>query len=135
MNIVAKSFQTSYLRWRNPKGQMISKGLLVSSNSPKKRTNEFVVVVKTNLFVCFLGEFEETKSPFQIIWPLVLPSSKPGFKSLYLYLIFIFLKYLTHIFEISHFFQTGKHCDSLSLKASEGQGITVNIYRKVIGIV
>ena len=33
--------------------------------------NEFVVVVKTNLFVCFLGEFEDTKSPFEITWPLV----------------------------------------------------------------
>ena len=38
------------------KGQMILKGLLVSSNSPKKRTNKFVEVVKTNLFVRFLGE-------------------------------------------------------------------------------
>ena len=54
----------------SPTGQIISKELLVSSNSPKKRTNEFVVVVKTNLFVRFLGEFEDTKSPFEIIWPL-----------------------------------------------------------------
>ena len=54
------------------KGQIISKGLLVSSNSPKKRTNEFVVVVKTNSFVRFLGEFEDTKSPFEIIWPLIV---------------------------------------------------------------
>ena len=53
------------------KGQIISKGLLVSSNFPKKRTNKFVVVVKTNLFVCFLEESEDTKSPFEIIWPLV----------------------------------------------------------------
>ena len=43
---------------------------MVSSNSPKKQTNEFVVVVKTNSFVRFLGEFEDTKSPFEIIWPL-----------------------------------------------------------------
>ena len=42
----------------------------MSSNSPKKWTNEFVVVVKTNLFVRFLGGFEDTKSPFEIIWPL-----------------------------------------------------------------
>ena len=51
------------------KGQIISKGLfgVVSSNSPKKQTNEFIVVVKTNLFVRFLGEFEGTKSPFEII--------------------------------------------------------------------
>ena len=41
----------------------------MSSNSPKKRTNEFIVVVKKNLFVCFLGEFVDTKSPFEIIWP------------------------------------------------------------------
>ena len=52
------------------KDQIISKGLLVSSNSPKKRTHEFVVVVKTNSFVCYLGELEDTKSPFKIFWPL-----------------------------------------------------------------
>ena len=33
-----------------------------------QKTNEFDVVVKTNSFVCFLGEFED--SPFEIIWPL-----------------------------------------------------------------
>ena len=33
--------------------------------------NEFVLVVKTNSFVHFLGEFEDTKSPFEIIWPLI----------------------------------------------------------------
>ena len=32
------------------KGQIISKGLLVSSNSPKKRMYEFVLFVKTNSF-------------------------------------------------------------------------------------
>ena len=46
------------------------KDFLVSSNSPKKQMNEFVVVVNTNLFIHFLGEFEDTKSPFEIIWPL-----------------------------------------------------------------
>ena len=30
----------------------------------------------TNLFVRFLGEFEDTKSPFEIILPLVEPNSK-----------------------------------------------------------
>ena len=35
-------------------GQMIPKGLLVSSNSPKKRTNEFVFTTTTNRFVRFL---------------------------------------------------------------------------------
>ena len=43
---------------------------MLPSNSPKKRTNEFVIVVKTNSFIRFLGEFEDTKSPFEIIWPL-----------------------------------------------------------------
>ena len=52
------------------KGQIISKGLLLSSNFPKKRTNKFVFTTMTNSFVRFLGEFEETKSPFEIIWPL-----------------------------------------------------------------
>ena len=51
--------------------QIISKGLLVSSNSPKKQTNEFVFTTTTKSFVRFLGEFEDTKSPFEIIWPLI----------------------------------------------------------------
>ena len=38
---------------------------MVSSNSPKKRTNEFVFTTTTNLFVCFLGEFEDTKKSFR----------------------------------------------------------------------
>ena len=37
---------------------------------PKQQTNEFVIVVKTNTFVRFLGEFEDTQSTFVIIWPL-----------------------------------------------------------------
>ena len=52
------------------KGQIISKGLFGVLKFSQKQTNEFVVVVKTNLFVHFLGEFEDTKSPFEIIWPL-----------------------------------------------------------------
>ena len=44
--------------------------MLVSSNSPKKQTNKFIEVVKTNSFVRFLRELEDTKSPFEIIWPL-----------------------------------------------------------------
>ena len=39
----------------------------------QKRTNEFVVVVKTDSFFRFLGEFEDTKSPFEIIGPLSTP--------------------------------------------------------------
>ena len=37
----------------------------MSSNSPKKQTNEFVFATTTNLFVRFLGEFEDTKKPFR----------------------------------------------------------------------
>ena len=43
----------------------MSKGLLVSSNSPKKQTKEFVFTTTTNLFVRFLGEFEDTKKSFR----------------------------------------------------------------------
>ena len=52
---------------RNPhfKGQIILKGLLISSFSPKKRTNDFVFTTSTNLFVHFLGEFEGTKKSFR----------------------------------------------------------------------
>ena len=62
-----KKFSLEHLPIFSIKGQISSEGLLVSSNSPKKRTNEFVVVVKTNSFVCFW----EIKSPFEIIWLLV----------------------------------------------------------------
>ena len=37
-----------------PKGQIISKGLLVFSNFPKKRTNEFVFYYYYDKFVCLL---------------------------------------------------------------------------------
>ena len=48
------------------KGQIISKGLLVSSNSPKKGTNKFIFTTTYNEFVhLFLGEFEDTKKSFQ----------------------------------------------------------------------
>jgi hypothetical protein len=52
------------------KGQIIGKNnkyFLASSNFPKKRMNKFVVVVNTNSFVYFLGEFEDSESPFEII--------------------------------------------------------------------
>ena len=73
------------------KGQIISKLLLVSSDSSKKQTNEFVffclTVLKTNLFVRFLEESEDTKKPFRnyltfslgwnacILIPILLPPS------------------------------------------------------------
>ena len=47
------------------KGQIISKGLFGILNFSQKRTNKFVSVVKTNLFVCFLGELEDTKKTFR----------------------------------------------------------------------
>ena len=47
------------------KGQIISKVLLASSNSPKKRLNEFVFNTMTNSFVCFLGEFQDPKKSFR----------------------------------------------------------------------
>jgi hypothetical protein len=51
------------------KGQIISKRLLVSSDSSKKRTKEFgffcLTLLKTNLFVRFLEESEDTKTSFR----------------------------------------------------------------------
>ena len=47
------------------KGQIISKELLVSSNSPKKQTDKFVFTTTLNLFDRFLGEFEDTKKSFR----------------------------------------------------------------------
>jgi len=51
------------------KGQIISKRPLVTSDSPKKRTNKFgffcLTVLKTNLFVRFLEESENTKKSFR----------------------------------------------------------------------
>ena len=59
--LVVQAFKTDF----DVKGQIISRGLLVSSNSPKKRTNEFVFTITTNSFVRFLGEFEDTKKSFR----------------------------------------------------------------------
>ena len=48
------------------KGQIISKGLFgVLKFSKKKQMNEFIVVVNMNLFIHFLGEFEDTKKSFR----------------------------------------------------------------------
>ena len=47
------------------KGQIISKGPLVSSNSPKKWTNEFVFTSMRRVFVCFLGESLARKKSFR----------------------------------------------------------------------
>ena len=42
-----------------PKGQFISKCLMVSSLSPKKRTKQFVFTTSRLVFVRFLGESEK----------------------------------------------------------------------------
>ena len=49
-----------------PKGQIISKGLFVSSNSPKKWTNQFIFTTTTNSFI-FWKNSRIPKSPFEII--------------------------------------------------------------------
>ena len=46
-------------------GQIFWKGLFDILESPRNRTNEFISVVKMNLFVRFLGEFEDTKKSFR----------------------------------------------------------------------
>ena len=55
--------------WDATKGQIISKRLLVSSDSSKKRKNKFVFFcltqLKKNLFVRFLEESEDTKTSFR----------------------------------------------------------------------
>ena len=59
------------------KGQLISKCLFGVFNSPKKRTKTIrlevctSIVVKSNFFVCFMGELKIPKRHFGINWPLV----------------------------------------------------------------
>ena len=65
----ASSQSTEILR--NIKGQLISKWFLVSSNSSKKRTNEFFFLLWRHVLVHFLEEIEDTKNHFKIIWPLM----------------------------------------------------------------
>ena len=53
------------------KGQIISKGLLASSNSTKKQTNKFVFTTTTNSFLFFFSKNSRTPNcPFEIIRPL-----------------------------------------------------------------
>ena len=35
--------------------------------SSKNQSYDYIALVKTNSFICFLEEFEDTKSPFEII--------------------------------------------------------------------
>ena len=45
---------------------MLTKGqILVFPSSPRKQMNEFFFSTTNNSFVCFLGEFEDTKKSFQ----------------------------------------------------------------------
>jgi hypothetical protein len=48
------------------KGQVILKGLFGILEFSQKTNKQIVAVVKTNLFVRFLGEFEKNKNPFEI---------------------------------------------------------------------
>ena len=43
---------------------------MVSSDSSKKRTNKFFLLLWRLVFVRFLEEIEDTKNHFEIIWPL-----------------------------------------------------------------
>ena len=49
------------------KGQIISKRPLICSNSPKKRTNEFIFTTVRRVYVRFLGESSARKKRFEII--------------------------------------------------------------------
>ena len=53
------------------KGQIISKGRFGILEFSKKKNKRIHHILKTNSFIRFLGEFEETKSPFEIIGPLL----------------------------------------------------------------
>ena len=81
--IFFQKFDTAGLEYRNDifwgiwvifgeaiKGQIISKGLLVSTNSPKKRTNEFVLLLRRIRSFFFWENLRTSRSPFEIIWPL-----------------------------------------------------------------
>ena len=67
----------NYSTWG--KGQLISKADWRAIDSPKKRTDEFVLFAfllfmanKSNSSVRFLGEFMARQSAFEINWPLAL---------------------------------------------------------------
>ena len=52
------------------KGQIVLEGLFCVHEFSQKM-NQQIRRISSNEFVCFLGKFEDTKSPFEIIWPLV----------------------------------------------------------------
>ena len=55
------------LEYSSIKGQLISKANCQAVNSPKKRSYEFVFTTMQRVFVCFLGEIEDTqKKPTEI---------------------------------------------------------------------
>ena len=65
------------LHRRKTKGQLISKADWRAIDSPKKRTDKFVLFAfllfranKSNSSVCFLGESTACQSLFDFIWPL-----------------------------------------------------------------
>ena len=68
------------------KGQLILKHIFdVFSFFKKTNENKLtwgIIVLKSNSFVRFLEEIEDTKNPFEIIWPLVSQRFSNYFKGL-----------------------------------------------------
>ena len=87
-----------YVLYEWAKGQIISKGLLVSSNSPKnEQTISFLLLRRVRSFV-FWENSRTPKSPFEIIWPLELCSFSwifscfiQDFNNYFLIIQFVFL--------------------------------------------
>ena len=74
------------------KGQLISEGLFGILNSPKKQTKEFdftTMIPQVDLFsFVFLEELKTPKSPFEIIWPLLIRPPPTRFSDLPTDLVF-----------------------------------------------
>ena len=87
-----------YLRLELTKGQLISKADWRAIDSPKKRTDEFVLFAfllftanKSNSSVHFLGESTARQSVFEIDWPLVFFETKSSLTiSFYPFYLFLF---------------------------------------------
>ena len=61
---------TWFIWFHSVKGQIISKGLLVSSNSPKKQMKKFILLLRQICLFVLWENSRTPKSPFEIIWPL-----------------------------------------------------------------
>ena len=64
------------------KGQIISKRFFLAEDSPKKRTKTHHILVKTNLFIRFLEEFNTWQFAFKMNWPLEVPIKSNTWKEL-----------------------------------------------------